>query len=352
MVSAPALEATSPASSASASAVGQRAPFVQASAPVLKVSLPLIEVSTPVECASHCIVSERARLLPLAALLRRRDTFPKTPGCISVRRLSTHDATPVTEAREAATEERVLGIRFFNGTAAAAVDAAVASRGCVVMPASPALLKLNYDDGYRSALQHADLVLPDSALLTKLWRIKTGPTLSKLSGIGYLRCLFETEPLKSGKTALWVVASLTAKQKAVQFLQGRGIPAGDESFHVMERGAPGQDHALLLKIEERRPEHVIIGLRGGGQEELGIYLRDYLLYRPTVHCVGAALGFLTGDEPAISDWAQRRDLGWLSRLASQPRMILPRVGIALALAAMVFRYGAELPPLRTRWTDL
>jgi hypothetical protein len=40
------------------------------------------------------------------------------------------------------------------------------------------------------------------------------------------------------------------------------------------------------------------------------------------------------------------------RLISQPGMILPRIGIAVVLAGMVFMYRSELPPLRNRWTDL
>ena len=250
-------------------------------------------------------------------------------------------------------DQRILGISFFNGTAAAAVDTAVSKRGCVVIPASPALLKLNYDEGYRQAMQQADLVLPDSGLLTKLWKIKAGTAVAKSSGIEYLRSLLQTDAFKKERNVIWVVPSEAAKQKAIELLRREKIPAADENFHVIgRRSASGQEHALLLQLEERRPEHVIVALRGGGQEELGIYLRDYLLYRPTIHCVGAALGFLSGDEEAIPDWAQRRQLGWLARLVSQPRMILPRLGIALALAAMVFRYGSELPPLRTRWTDL
>lgn len=249
--------------------------------------------------------------------------------------------------------ERILGISFFNGTAAAAVTAAIATRGCVAIPASPALIKLNYDEEYRQALREADLVLPDSGLLARLWRLATGRPLSKISGIHYLRCLLgEPSVTQSGNT-LWIVPSEPAKEKALAFLRKRGCEVVDDCCHVAARSSASfQDHAVLLKLEERRPQHVVIALQRGGQESLGIYLRDYLLYRPTIHCVGAALGFLTGDEAAIPEWAQRYQLGWLARLKSQPSMLLPRLGIALAFAAMVFRYRSELPPLRTRWTDL
>ena len=254
------------------------------------------------------------------------------------------------QQEQRSTADRVLGIDFFNGTAATAAESL---RGCVVVTAAPALLKLNYDEPYRRAMQSADQVLLDSGLLARLWKIRTGTELAKISGIQYLRALLSSAAFGTGKGVLWVVGSAQAKQKSIEFLQRSGISVDNESVHILDqRSASGREHELLLLLEERRPPHVVIALRGGGQEELGVYLRDYLLYRPTIHCVGAALAFLNGDEQPIPDWAQRRQLGWLARLVAQPRMILPRLGIAVAVAAMVFRYGSELPPLRTRWTDL
>lgn len=251
------------------------------------------------------------------------------------------------------THERILGVNVFNGTAEEAVAQASTAGGCVLVPASPALLKLNYDEGYRQALQQADMVLPDSGLLVLLWKIATGRKLAKISGIEYLKCLLRTVSLGGDGNALWVVPSDESKAKAIEFFRRQGFSTNTENVRVASgRSASGQDHELLLELEKRRPRHVVIAVRDGNQEKLAIYLRDYLLYRPSIHCVGAALGFLSGDEDPIPEWAQRHSLGWLSRLASQPGMFLPRLGIAAALAAMVLRYRSELPPLRKRWTDL
>ena len=83
-----------------------------------------------------------------------------------------------------------------------------------------------------------------------------------------------------------------------------------------------------------------------------MYLREYLLYRPAIHCVGAALGFLSGAERPIPPWAERYQLGWFARLCAQPGMVIPRIGIAATLTAMVFKYRSEMPKLRPRWADL
>ena len=61
--------------------------------------------------------------------------------------------------------ERILGISFFNGTARGAVEQFRQIGGYLVAPASPALVKLNYDEEYRRALQQADLAIADSELL-------------------------------------------------------------------------------------------------------------------------------------------------------------------------------------------
>ena len=51
--------------------------------------------------------------------------------------------------------ERILGISFFGGTLDEAIERHTANGGYVVIPAAPALLKLNFDEGYRRAMQSA-----------------------------------------------------------------------------------------------------------------------------------------------------------------------------------------------------
>ena len=107
-----------------------------------------------------------------------------------------------------------------------------------------------------------------------------------------------------------------------------------------------EDRRLLDLIEQKRPEHIIIAIGNGAQEKLGYYLRENLSYRPAIHCIGAALGFLTGDQVAIPKWADRFYLGWLFRLIAQPRIFIPRLTRALELPWLISRFGSDLPPLK------
>lgn len=259
------------------------------------------------------------------------------------------DSTPPAESAR----ECVLGISFFTGTAAEAVELHCRKGGYLVIPAAPALIKLNYDDDYRRAMQNADLALADSGLLAFLWRLASGRRLLRISGIGYFKQLLESGQLQSGQGTFWVFPSDRAKEKAIEWLAERALRVEERNCFVASAPpSSAQDYALLVQLEEDKPKHVVIAMAGGSQEKLALYLRDYLRYRPDIHCIGSALAFLSGEERAIPAWAERSHTGWLMRLLAQPRMFFPRIGIALALVGMILKHRSDLPPLKKRWADL
>jgi UDP-N-acetyl-D-mannosaminuronic acid transferase (WecB/TagA/CpsF family) len=104
-----------------------------------------------------------------------------------------------------------------------------------------------------------------------------------------------------------------------------------------------RDDALVAKIDIHPPAHVVIGIGGGVQEKLGLFLKENLRACPAIHCIGAALAFLTGDQPPIPMWADRFYLGWLLRSIRQPRVFIPRYFSGLKLARLIARYRDKLP---------
>ncbi|MGI8435324.1 MAG: WecB/TagA/CpsF family glycosyltransferase [Chthoniobacterales bacterium] len=245
--------------------------------------------------------------------------------------------------------EQILGIRFFRGNPAQAVDLVSRVGGLLVVPASPALTKLGYDDGYRRALQEADVALLDSGFIALIWKLLTHRKVDRISSSAYLRSLLSYFQTLDEGEVVWVVGA-SENKRVSDFLHT--YSTGPINHRVLSSRASSENHELLLKLEELRPGHVVIATPGGGQEELGLYLRQYLLYRPSLHCVGSALAFLTGAERPVPSWAENSRLGWLTRLASQPRMLFPRLAIAISLLLYVVRYRSELPPLRLRWADV
>ena len=158
--------------------------------------------------------------------------------------------------------------------------------------------------------------------------------VERISGLKYLKHLLAT--LKGAGTGevFWILPTERARQKLLDWSRREALPITGEDCYVAPRyGFEVGDPNLLALIERRRPAHVIIAIGSGAQEKLGYYLRENLSYRPAIHCIGAALGFLTGDQIAIPDWADRV----LSRMAS---------GDCLRSRALLFRdlsRGLELP---------
>jgi len=218
--------------------------------------------------------------------------------------------------------------------------------GYIVVPSAPAMVKLRYDPAFRTALTVADLAIADSGMMVLLWRLLRGRRITRISGLAYLKQLFEMPDIReSGKTA-WVLPTEAAVEKAKKWLRNSGFRASDKDFYVAPfYGTEVIDEVLVASLDARQPSHIVIGIGGGPQEKLGLFLREHVGYRPAIHCIGAALGFLTGDQVAIPDWADRFYLGWLLRLFAQPRVFVPRLWSALELPWLIARHGDQLPPI-------
>jgi exopolysaccharide biosynthesis WecB/TagA/CpsF family protein len=240
--------------------------------------------------------------------------------------------------------ELILGVNFFNGTVDEAVDAMCANGGLLVVPAAPALVKLNEDEDYRRALTSADMVIADSGAMVLLWRIFTGRRVERISGLKFLKRLVAQLPLRSDERVLWIVPTEHAHEKTIAWLRSMNLTETADFYIAPRYAAQVRDEALASKIDSHSPTHVVVGIGGGVQEKLGLFLKENLRARPAIYCIGAALAFLTGDQPPIPMWADRFYLGWLLRLLRQPRVFGPRYMSAMKLPWLIFRYGKELPP--------
>jgi UDP-N-acetyl-D-mannosaminuronic acid transferase (WecB/TagA/CpsF family) len=244
----------------------------------------------------------------------------------------------------------ILGIDFFDGSPAEAVDCALEKGGLVVAPSGTCFTRLREDALYRRAITEADLAIADSGLMVLLWRLLRGGTITRVSGLAYLKQLLSVPALRQPGVAFWVLPNEEARLKTIEWLRAQNFQVDPDDFYVAPiYGPAAEDAALLTAIEARRPVHVIIGLAGGVQEKLGFYVRENAGagYRPAIHCIGAALGFITGYQVGIPAWADRLYLGWLLRLLSQPRKFFPRALNAVALPGMIARYGERMPGMKT-----
>ncbi|PYL71941.1 MAG: glycosyltransferase [Verrucomicrobia bacterium] len=238
--------------------------------------------------------------------------------------------------------EQILGVRFFNGSGRDAAEYISRNGGYAVVPAAPALANIDRDQDYRRALVESDLAIADSGFMVFLWRILRRRKVVRTSGLQYLRILLDKRELREPGRLFLILPSEAARTKALRFLRRESYEiAAADTYIAPIYSCNVADNQLVSILKVSQPAHVIIGI-----EKLGLYLRENLAYRPAIHCVGAALGFLTGDQKPIPDWADRFYLGWLLRLVRQPSVFAKRFLRAFELPWLIWKYGENLPPMR------
>jgi UDP-N-acetyl-D-mannosaminuronic acid transferase (WecB/TagA/CpsF family) len=240
----------------------------------------------------------------------------------------------------------ILGVSFFGGTASDAV-AAMRGGGLLVSPAAPALKNMDRDTGYRDALLGADIAIADSALMVMVWNLIERDSLHRLSGLTYLRELLLQPDVREDGNTLWIMANPKSAATNLGWLAENGISVDPRYVYMAPMyGAEIADDDLLALLDRLRPRHIILTIGGGTQERLGLYLKHRLPYLPAIHCIGAAIAFLSGDQVNIPVWVDRLYLCWLFRCFSDPKRYIPRYWGARKLIALMWRYRDRLPALR------
>lgn len=241
---------------------------------------------------------------------------------------------------------QILGVNFYVGDVRGAVGR-LSRGGLLVVPAAPALKDISSNAEYRDALTNADVAIADSALMVLLWNLIERDSIRRISGLRYLRVLLQQEDVRSPGNTLWVMAGSKSREKNLEWLRSKQINIPLECvYDAPMYESKIEDRQLIDLAHAVRPKHVIITVGGGTQERLGLYLKRNLDYLPAIHCIGAAIAFLSGDQVRIPDWADRIYLGWLFRCISSPRRFVPRYLSAPLLVPLLWHYRNELPALR------
>jgi UDP-N-acetyl-D-mannosaminuronic acid transferase (WecB/TagA/CpsF family) len=256
----------------------------------------------------------------------------------------THQPDGMVAPSELATYHRILGIDFFDGSAQVAI-AIMRKGGLLVVPAAPALKDLDRNPHYRESLLHADLAITDSAFMVLVWNRLQANRIKRLSGLEYLRELLLEPDVRHPGNTLWIMASPISAERNLSWLAGQGITIPEDYIYMapMYGDAAISDPALIERLNRLRPAHVIVTIGGGTQERLGLYLKRNLDYRPAIHCIGAAIAFLSGDQVYIPVWADKFYLGWLFRSLSEPKRYVPRYWDARKLLFLMLRHRSQLP---------
>lgn len=242
----------------------------------------------------------------------------------------------------------ILGVRFFTGTAAQSVQQMKIKGGLLVVPAAPALKDLPTHSDYREALVAADLAITDSMLMVLVWNLLHGDKIRRVSGLEYLRALLLDPEARLPGNTFWIMPSPESAKRNLEWLRSQGILVPESHVYIapMYHGEI-EDPSLLALLRERQPKHIIVAVGGGTQERLGQYIKQSVDARPAIHCIGAAIAFLSGDQVRIPVWADHLGLGWLLRCLSSPQRYVPRYWAARKLVGLMLRYRDRMPETDT-----
>ena len=242
---------------------------------------------------------------------------------------------------------QILGVKFFTGNASQAVDRMVCDGGLLVAPAAPALKDLESNRGYREALLQADLAITDSAFMVMIWNHIGRDTIPRVSGLAYLRAFLSRPEIREPGATFWIMAGNDSAQRNAEWLRANGLPLSSEDMYIAPMYKEISDPELLDRLREKHPRHIVVTIGGGKQELLGLYLKQNLEFFPGIHCIGAAIAFLSGDQVHIPVWASRSRFfiwGGLFRcILCDPRRYAGRYWSARALLPLMLRYRQELP---------
>jgi len=248
---------------------------------------------------------------------------------------------------------KILGLDFYSGSVQRAIEK-ILQGGLLMAPAAPGLAhNLNEDATYRTALQRADILLPDSGLMVLLWNriLPNGSRpIQRISGLEFLH-EFLKSPItqKALENSSWIMPNeqeSIMNQKWMENETGINIPPSNLYIapHYPTTGEI-DDKALVEQVAQCQSSIVLINIGGGTQERLGAYLRQQLSPTPAILCCGAAIAFLAGGQTSIPGWADKLKLGWFLRCLSNPGSYIPRYWKAKALIPLLIKHRHKLPPL-------
>ncbi|MBK1882849.1 WecB/TagA/CpsF family glycosyltransferase [Luteolibacter pohnpeiensis] len=250
-----------------------------------------------------------------------------------------------------------LGIRFWNSSTDKLLESADSEGGLFTVPSAPSLAQMRHDPHLMESYQASDFAVGDGGYVALVLRLCFGRNLPRISGLQILQRLVGEKKQRAipfhDRNILWVVPTPAEKERIDYYLEDQGFPRHTRHWYqapFYKNAEDFNDEALAAKVQEVKPDWIILCIAGGKQEKLGLFLRkgfsmehgagseenpDALPSQlqppssprpngPVILCTGGAIAFLTGGQANIPTWADRMYLGWLFRVFQSPKTFLPR----------------------------
>src|SRR5262249_15923789 len=120
------------------------------------------------------------------------------------------------------------------------------------------------------------------------WNLLRRDNIGRVSGLEYLILLLHSIRVRSPKERpFFIMPSKDSAVRTLEWLKKQGILCDENQTYIAPKYEGGSiaDYALLKLLKNKRPTQIIIGLGGGTQERLGLFLRTNLPYKPGIHCI-------------------------------------------------------------------
>lgn len=199
------------------------------------------------------------------------------------------------------------------------------------------------DDRFRSALESADLVVPDGMPLVWLGRWHGHALKRRVYGPE----LMETFCKQTGpayRHFFYGGADGTAERLAHSLKERHGIVIAG-TFAPPFRPLTGDEQCHLLSvIEKSSPDILWVGL-STPKQEMWMHSNRHLVGVPVMLGVGAAFDINSGRTRQAPEWMRENGLEWLFRLLSEPRRLGRRYLILIpkAVALVLLELAGQLP---------
>jgi N-acetylglucosaminyldiphosphoundecaprenol N-acetyl-beta-D-mannosaminyltransferase len=186
------------------------------------------------------------------------------------------------------------------------------------------LMEAQYDDGFKSMLSSADLVVPDGFPLVWMGRRKGFALRSRVCGPELMAAFCEQTACKGYRHFFYGGAPGVAEELAALFAaRFPGLIVAGTDCPPFRPLTLEEDREVVATIERSRADIVWVGL-GAPKQERWMFEHRERLTVPVLIGVGAAFDFHTGRVSRAPEWMRDHGFEWIFRLAMEPRRLWKR----------------------------
>jgi UDP-N-acetyl-D-mannosaminuronic acid transferase (WecB/TagA/CpsF family) len=226
------------------------------------------------------------------------------------------------------------GIKFYEADYNYIINGLKKKGGYLVIPAASAMVEAIKNKKKFNALKKSTYAIFDSGFFCFCLSLTKFEYFKKFSGYKFLKSFINDNKNKN-KKILSLDSSIIDLELNQKFLTKKGFKLIKNYLCPFYSKNKIIDKKLIKIINRYKPEFIISNIGGGTQESLALYILSKINFKSSIICSGAALAFLTGAQAPITDIIDKLYLGWLTRLAYNPRLYFFRIMKSFGLFKIV-----------------